>query len=72
MRCRPSCSASRWTRRGGPRDRLHQRNREATKAAYGLDALTTEKFDYTEMVSDAEVDGALPVIDRVPVLSTPT
>ncbi|MCB1028435.1 MAG: UPF0182 family protein, partial [Microthrixaceae bacterium] len=45
-----------------------QRNQEATKAAYGLDTLTTEKFDYTEMVSDAEVDDALPVIDRVPVL----
>lgn len=45
-----------------------ERNQAATKAAYGLDTLTTDKFDYTEAVSDAEVDAALPVIQRVPVL----
>lgn len=45
-----------------------ERNQQATKAAYGLDTLKTEDFDYTEMVSDAEVEEAQPIADLVPVL----
>ncbi|MEZ5383732.1 MAG: UPF0182 family protein [Microthrixaceae bacterium] len=44
------------------------RNQEATRAAYGLDTLKIEDFDYSDTATEADVADSEAVITRVPVL----